>query len=106
MADDRTGRRHSPESSGQSLTAGMSLSVSKADFMMCHHACTLPCARMEVGNRFPRREEEICQTFESVGMELHAGDARLFVDKLEAGDFDAPVAGGFMGDYEPDLIFH
>ena len=38
-------------------------------------------------------------------MELHAGDARLFVEKLEAGDFDEPAAGGFMGDYQPDLSF-
>ncbi len=37
---------------------------------------------------------------------MHAGDARLFIDKLESGDFDEPVAGGVMGDYMPDMGFH
>ena len=51
------------------------------------------------------REKLMSLNYLVAGMELHAGDARLFVEKLEAGDFDEPAAGGAMGDYLPNMGF-
>ena len=34
-------------------------------------------------------------------MELHPGDARLFAEQLESGEFEEP-ATSYLGDYEPE----